>query len=548
MRLRSVCLLGAAFALTAVSVASAQITLNISLVYEGSWNADHTLSTVLPNVSIPGADGTSLSQVDVTSGSVYTNHQFGIYASVTGLAADQDLASLLFYGAPSAGVSLGTYTANSYTIDPGPMGSPASDAPTADWALSNMFNASESSYFVDVQTGRTGGTNNTFGDYAAYMQLGEAGSANAPGPFRLGQQILTSSGLSTFNFSFLANSEIARYFQVINGNVNGAASSVSAYSGPDYTGLTDSALFVARGPADVTWANGTGTSPVWAAADGNQHWVQTGTSTRSDFYHLDTVHFTSNAAADRTVTLSGTLNPAAVVVNSSDNYVFTGTGKIVGEGTTLEKNGAGTLTINSTGVNTYDGQTTLKAGTLVLATPGAQNPVLNLGGVDIQAGVLQLAYAVPGDNPASAVDALMKASCNGGAWSGGKFVSTTAAAAGMSLGWFDSGTTVDVKIAVPGDVNLDGTVDFTDYTILLGNYGQAGVAAIWGAGDINYDSVVDFTDYTILLGNYGQSLPPEFAGARLGAAAGHAVPEPSTFALLAAGLIGLAAFAARKRK
>ena len=168
------------------------------------------------------------------------------------------------------------------------------------------------------------------------------------------------------------------------------------------TNSGDTAFFAPRDPTDVTWADGAGTTSTWAAADGNQHWVQTAAPTvPADFYHLDTVRFTDNATTNHTVTLVGALNPASVVVDSSNNYTFTGSGRIIGAGTTLVKKGTGTLTVNNTTPNTYTGQTVLQAGTLVLATPAAQNPVLNLGGVDIQAGALQLTYATPGDDPAA---------------------------------------------------------------------------------------------------------------------------------------------------
>ena len=79
------------------------------------------------------------------------------------------------------------------------------------------------------------------------------------------------------------------------------------------------------------------------------------------------------------------------------------------------------------------GTAIVQAGTLQLG-PNAQGLVLNLGGVDIRAGALQLTYATPGDDPATVVDTRMKASYNGGAWTGGKFQSTTAPARWLDLG------------------------------------------------------------------------------------------------------------------
>ena len=80
----------------------------------------------------------------------------------------------------------------------------------------------------------------------------------------------------------------------------------------------------------------------------------------------------------------GTLNPASVVVDSSDDYVFTGAGRIVGTGTTLVKRGSGKLTVSNTGANTYTGLTTLQGGTLAAERRRRRTPVLNLGGADVQ--------------------------------------------------------------------------------------------------------------------------------------------------------------------
>ena len=56
-------------------------------------------------------------------------------------------------------------------------------------------------------------------------------------------------------------------------------------------------------------------------------------------------------------------------------------------------------------------------------------------------------------------------------------------------------------------------------------------------GDFNNDHVVDGTDLNIVLSNYGHT-----------ASVTAAVPEPSTLLLAAAGLVGLLAYAWRKRR
>jgi hypothetical protein len=70
---------------------------------------------------------------------------------------------------------------------------------------------------------------------------------------------------------------------------------------------------------------------------------------------------------------------------------------------------------------------------------------------------------------------------------------------GLTLG----GNAVLVKYTLAGDDNLDGTVNFNDFSILQNNYGQAGG---WTAGDFNYDGTVNFNDFSILQNNEGKSL------------------------------------------
>ena len=80
-----------------------------------------------------------------------------------------------------------------------------------------------------------------------------------------------------------------------------------------------------------------------------------------------------------------------------------------------------------------------------------------------------------------------------------------------------------------GDANGDGKVDINDLTIVLTNFGQAGMTP--SQGDFNADGKVDINDLTIVLTDFGKT-----AGVGI-----RAVPEPSTLWLVACGLIVAAA-------
>jgi hypothetical protein len=58
---------------------------------------------------------------------------------------------------------------------------------------------------------------------------------------------------------------------------------------------------------------------------------------------------------------------------------------------------------------------------------------------------------------------------------------------------------------LPGDTNLDGLVDFSDYQQLERNFDSS--QAIWMQGDFNGDGTVDFTDYQILETHFGRTAP-----------------------------------------
>lgn len=84
-----------------------------------------------------------------------------------------------------------------------------------------------------------------------------------------------------------------------------------------------------------------------------------------------------------------------------------------------------------------------------------------------------------------------------------------------------------------GDLDGNGTVEFADFLVLSGNFGQT--VNDHTQGDIDCNGAVEFADFLVLSGNFGQSP----AGAV-------AVPEPCGMALLA--VTGLAVTVMRRRR
>lgn len=93
-------------------------------------------------------------------------------------------------------------------------------------------------------------------------------------------------------------------------------------------------------------------------------------------------------------------------------------------------------------------------------------------------------------------------------------------------------TSVKLTAAVPGDADLNGTVEFGDFLRLSANFGVAGT---WAAGDFDGDGEVLFSDFLQLADNFGTSY-------KNGAAV--AVPEPAAGAFLG----GLICLVTRRRR
>ena len=86
-----------------------------------------------------------------------------------------------------------------------------------------------------------------------------------------------------------------------------------------------------------------------------------------------------------------------------------------------------------------------------------------------------------------------------------------------------AGEQATALLPLPGDANLDGVVDGTDFNAVLSNYGRTGTD--WSHGDFNGDGVVNGEDLNLMLSNYNRSV---------GLSAAAAVPEPGNITLLLA--------------
>ena len=67
-----------------------------------------------------------------------------------------------------------------------------------------------------------------------------------------------------------------------------------------------------------------------------------------------------------------------------------------------------------------------------------------------------------------------------------------------------------VTVTWPGDFEVDGDVDFGDFTDLAANYGQAGKS--WVDGDCDGNGTVEFVDFTYLTAYYGSDIDSFPAG------------------------------------
>lgn len=202
---------------------------------------------------------------------------------------------------------------------------------------------------------------------------------------------LTLSGVQTFQFNLTDGTLGAGTYNLIETTGTGTASSVTFASNLP-GGARQSFAFsrnssgTAPGYVRLT-VTGSPASLVWKGASGGAAWDfattglwQNGASADL-FYNFDAVTF-DDTATSGLVAISAPVSPRTLTVNNSTlSYTFSG--EAIAGGTTLVKNGSGTLTLSPTSpaINTYTGGTLLNAGTIVLATDYANSNALGTGPV-----------------------------------------------------------------------------------------------------------------------------------------------------------------------
>ncbi|MEI7730968.1 MAG: autotransporter-associated beta strand repeat-containing protein [Verrucomicrobiota bacterium] len=222
---------------------------------------------------------------------------------------------------------------------------------------------------------------------------------------------LTLLGKINVNFSFMGKSTplTNTYYTLIayRGTLIGNAGNLTAPAGYGAT-FDDSAPGLIR----VKFSAAIQRSLVWKG-DGVQNTWDLGLTTNwlngglpDVFYGGDTVLFDNSGSNNPAINLGASLAPAAIIVNSSNNYTFASNG-VIASGS-LTKLGAGTLYMTNVGANLYNGGTFVGGGTLkvgvansmganassVVATNGGQ---VDVNGVDQSA--KGFTYTVNGVGP-----------------------------------------------------------------------------------------------------------------------------------------------------
>jgi autotransporter-associated beta strand protein len=267
-------------------------------------------------------------------------------------------------------------------------------------------------------------------------------------------------------------------------NYTDAGSTGSFNATPAYTGAG-----VAPGMSSViTTSDGVVTLTVTAIGGIARTWVGDGTLNIWDYTTTnwlndgvlavysdgDLVTFDDSGSGNPAVDLTGTLQPASLLVNAVQNYTFSGAGQIGGP-TALVKTNTGTLTLLT--ANTYSGPTIISRGTLQLGNGTTFGSV----GTNVVQDNDLLILDLPGNNAlANTVTGTGSLTTEGSgiltltasnSYSGGTTINGSGTLQLTTGGWFGSGTVTD-----------DGTLLFNSSRNLTINNPISGTGSLALAG------------------------------------------------------------------
>jgi len=201
-------------------------------------------------------------------------------------------------------------------------------------------------------------------------------------------------------------------------------------------------------------------------------------------------------------------------------------GSVGGGPSSLTQNGPGTVRL--TGIDTY-AATVVNAGTLLASSAYAlpTNSSLSIGAgasvqllpastpftstlaslsiasggtFDLADNSLQVSFATTSD-PVSSMRSLLASGAVLSSLSDANHVLGYATGADNIIPGLPTNAAF-VKLTVPGDTNLDGTVNLADFLNVSRHFGQTN--ASWAAGDFNYDGTVTIADLLTLTRHFGQ--------------------------------------------
>ena len=227
------------------------------------------------------------------------------------------------------------------------------------------------------------------------------------------------------------------------------------------------------------------------------------------FINGDTATFTDAGQINSNVVINASVTPAATIVNSLGDYVFSGTAGIGGLGS-LTKTNAGRLTIQTT--NTFTGGVTINQGTVSVVTLAADNtpsPLGQTGTLLVDGGALQYT------GPSTTWTRPITVGTNGGGTltmpSGSDLVYSGSISGSGSFTKSDlASLTLSTANSYSGGTYLNGG------TLVLSSAGSAGSGSIAFTGNstLNIGSVSPAN--TIVLSNYSGVIKGGTAGSNIG--------------------------------